>query len=646
MLRLKNWTRERLRVARLLRLVGFSFMALVGCDGPSVTSPGMGRAGPLPRATISEPTELGVGTLAPPPTTSPSDVASITLQPLVSIPESTWVVVRVEGQLALTWNSKCDQFPPGFYWQCMSGSPSISFGPVPGEPGPVGIWAEEGAYSQWVKLRGSGGGGDTPGSAVGLHFQIAAGQLSGKLNMVPQWAWDPNFGNGPFSYYVGGGYTVTATAVPNPIKLTDSEPDSTGTRTYSAEPLPGLEFSNPREWPFVWPEGAEFWAWVFGDSVSTNPNSGGVTREIPECQFHARCRYRPAGPGRMQLLAYVEGKEVRVRSEAPHSDACGAGASLRNAFRAALSADACGARAQLLVRCEPLHPPRAGPVVCSASVTENKSFEVIRQNGSGDGFHNDEVVHRHYGPGEVHSWAGPAVANTTVRFTAVIHDINDHTESETATFAPTARTWTDFQISVPVNDVRYELLPGKMTPYPLQGTTLGGMGPTGLNPGSMDVEVVAEGPDKGLSFLRTRPDLTGDGAVLFFHPELYPSHCVGSACGKWLADQNGRGGGTCTVPDVSRLRSEIERHEGLTGADSSHVQFGNYLLAKDKPQNILESFYRWRIDDDRFRIAVYREYRHYIDGPFDKQQDAFDARDYPRIWGSFACTFDFNPYDN
>jgi hypothetical protein len=65
-----------------------------------------------------------------------------------------------------------------------------------------------------------------------------------------------------------------------------------------------------------------------------------------------------------------------------------------------------------------------------------------------------------------------------------------------------------------------------------------------------------------------------------------------------------------------------------------------------QPQNDLERFYRSSLSVDQFKTQVFRVYQRYINGPFDREQDSFDARDYPRIWGRFQCDFDFNPFDN
>src|SRR4051812_28163507 len=88
-------------------------IASVSCDAARVTAPASRSPALVPRTAVSEATELGSGRVDPPGTTSPVDIAAITLQSLVSVPESTWIVVRVAGQLDLTWNPKCDEFPPG-----------------------------------------------------------------------------------------------------------------------------------------------------------------------------------------------------------------------------------------------------------------------------------------------------------------------------------------------------------------------------------------------------------------------------------------------------------------------------------------------------------------------------------------------------
>jgi hypothetical protein len=171
------------------------------------------------------------------------------------------------------------------------------------------MWANGAA----VKLRG--GVGTNENAAIGLHYVSTGGPLAGKVNAQARWAWDPNFGTGPFSYYLSGGYDVSAMAVPSPLGISDSGPlDSLGTRRYTLQPLYGLQLINPLDFYWHPPAGSISWYFIPGDSVSERTGLLGQFYEIPQCQYQQTCQYTPPGPGRMQATAYVETQYAALRS--------------------------------------------------------------------------------------------------------------------------------------------------------------------------------------------------------------------------------------------------------------------------------------------------------------------------------------------
>ena len=283
-----------------------AFALLAGCDAP--TEPRRTTVGPRPE-TLLPSGDLPTLTVAmysyfpSPPNSSTSAVASVTPVEFGAVPESTWVLVTVTGDIEQRWNAECDSRPP--YWPCQSGSVIAPFGSEPWDGGPVTMWANQNGDSTAINLRGQGGSNTT--SAIGVKFFTAGGTLRGRVVASPKWAWDPNFGTGPFSYYLGGGYDVIATAIPSPAGVTDTGAlDSLGTRDYTVQPLYDLEFFNPLGWGYSAPAGAVDWYYIPGDSVSAKGGFNDGYIGIPECHYKTTCRYTPPGPGRMQATAYVE----------------------------------------------------------------------------------------------------------------------------------------------------------------------------------------------------------------------------------------------------------------------------------------------------------------------------------------------------
>jgi hypothetical protein len=280
-------------------------LLLAGCDGRDMTAPTDSHSHRTALDTELS-GQLWYSFLSPPGTSSPADVEGITPQQIASIPAATWVVINVSGEIQHRWNDQCAFAPPN--WPCLPGSVIQPFGLLPSTSGPVKLWAGAGPLS----MRGL-----SDNSAIGLHYLTNAGSLSGQINMQAKWAWDPNFGNGTFSYYLSGGYSVDAVAVASPIGLVDSgELDSTGVHQYTVQPLYGLELINPRDWSWTWPAGAVRWTFIQGDSISPTAGAlGGRAWGIPACDFKTTCHYTPPGPGRMEVETYVEGQYVGLRSE-------------------------------------------------------------------------------------------------------------------------------------------------------------------------------------------------------------------------------------------------------------------------------------------------------------------------------------------
>jgi hypothetical protein len=220
-------------------------------------------------------------------------------------------MVHVTGGVNLVWNPACADMPPN--WPCMDHSPTGSYGESPGFGGPVQLFNVASGVSSAVRLRGSGGAGTTPASAVGIFYQTRPGPLVGHVSMTAVYAHNSINGGRTPSWFVSGDYTVTATRIDAPFTVTESAPEPDGTRTYTAEPLPGLRFSNfPTSGQF--PPGAAFWSFHPGDSLPDQPARSGPGWQVPGCQYQLVCRYKPPVPGRMQVNAFVEWQRAIVRS--------------------------------------------------------------------------------------------------------------------------------------------------------------------------------------------------------------------------------------------------------------------------------------------------------------------------------------------
>jgi len=365
-----QWKIHRATIALLCAV------AVSGCDSRQPLSPTTRTV--ARRASVDAPQALGGGFVPAPSNTSPTAVSNPSYVNLLTLPESTWVVLNVTGSVELTWNeAPCAQrLVEAPHWPCQDGSPLVNFDARPWEGGPVWLRTGEGSGGL-VRLRRTGGANS--GAAVGLYYAAQAVTLTGHVNMIAQWAPDPNFGDGPFSYHVSGGYSVAATAVPSPLQLTEGEPDSTGKRPYAVEALYGLQFINPAGYPGHIPAGATFWRFFPGDSVGDTPDRTGGGWDVRECQNLMICRYRPPVPGRMQVQAYVEGQFADVRSKRASGSCENASSISTAAFDVSSGAPSiCETPPHLEVTCTPNVTTRGGSIVCEANARPRGDLQVTK----------------------------------------------------------------------------------------------------------------------------------------------------------------------------------------------------------------------------------------------------------------------------
>ena len=213
-------------------------------------------------------------------------------------------------------------------------------------------------------LRGTG-----ENSAIGLYSLSLPSTLDGYVKTNTLTSWDPNFGVMLPSYInLTGGYTVAATMVPSPFRVTESAPDESGLITYTAEPLYGLHFSNPSGYGHL-PPGDLVWKFFPGDSLSDKPDFSWPGWYMYECERKLVCQFRPPGPGRMQVSAFVERQTAYVRST-PATAACpeALGASLMQLTTGG-TPTGCAPPAEIAVQCQPDTLIAGNRTTCTAAVS-------------------------------------------------------------------------------------------------------------------------------------------------------------------------------------------------------------------------------------------------------------------------------------
>jgi hypothetical protein len=235
-------------------------------------------------------------------------------------------------------------------------------------------------------------------SAVGIFFQRSPGPLVGHVSMTAVYAHNSITGSGPASWLLTGNYMITATKIAAPFTVTESAPEPDGTRTYTAEPLPGLRFANfPTSGQF--PPGAAFWSFHPGDS-------SGPGWQVPGCQYQLVCRYKPPVPGRMQVNAFVEWQRAIVRSQ-PAAPRCGGNP-------IAATASACPPQEPqeaLKLTCDKTTPERGEEITCAASAEPaGAALEVTEWTFEGEG----SVIHPEAGEEHATTWAGRMVVSGTI----------------------------------------------------------------------------------------------------------------------------------------------------------------------------------------------------------------------------------------
>lgn len=396
-------------------------LSLAACDARELVAPGLRPEGRT-RTALSEPVSLGSNLLPPPPNTSGAPGTAVTLG---TIPANTWVVFQVSGSISGSWNPDCSSRPPA--WPCAAGAMVQPFTSGADPYAPVTItytYEEGGTHAGRVLLRGT-----SENSAVGLYQLSLPSTLAGFVKANTLTSWDPNFGVMIPSYInLSGGYTVTATMVPSPFRVTESTPDESGIITYTAEPLYGLQFSNPYPFGHL-PPGDLVWKFFPGNSLSDEPDHSWPGWYMYDCERKLVCRFRPPVPGRMQVSAFVERQTAYVRSK-PASAGC---------FAATPSNGGCGEQPKLVLVCneqrENITLVRGSDISCAPQSDPEGTPVTV----SGWQFKSATYTYPEDGDEPITDpeWAGKMVMSGTITVTAKVGaSTTDQTASLTVTVTP------------------------------------------------------------------------------------------------------------------------------------------------------------------------------------------------------------------
>ena len=561
--------------------VAAATLAITGCDSRDLTAPAL--RGPQPRAAdISAPLALGSATVTPPGTSGSRDVLSPPRITIASVPESAWVVITASGQLSIRRNPDCDLIV-GF-WTCPAKIITPDFEAAPSPVGPLHLLVESGSSIATVNLRGSGGAGESPGSAIGLLHQSTAGTLQGEMSIWPAETFNPNGDGGTPSWFLGGGYNVTATAVPSPVEFTESDPDSTGTRTYTLTPLYGLVFMNPTG--DSRPAGTINWYFIPGDSVSSTPGWSEYNEWIQECQYQTTCRFLPPGPGRVQVNASVERQGVTVRSGDAPPPQCHAGVGPLGsaAVRLSVSGSGCDQQPKLVLSCDPSPLVRRGSsVACSAAATPAGAMltDLVWT-------FVDSAGHQIPGPtGTTMTWGGEIVVSGKMVVTGKVNGVQ---VADSSLLRVEPRSWPTPRLDV------QEKGHGDL-PAPSAVTVVGDLAHTHVDdPSGLAFHTIQDGPNKGWAVLDSMPSVP---ITIHINDAWKP----GSAWyelqhyGNYVDPVTGAHVHYCAKYELPGLLPDVRGHEGsIPWSLTSHVDVFRDWVRNHRPQDQMEAVVTYEPD--------------------------------------------------
>jgi hypothetical protein len=527
-----------------------------GCDARNLVGPGAHAVGRR-RSESSSTAALGTASI------SAEQTAFVTGIP---VPANAWVVVNVTGQFQAIQNPQCSSQPPN--WPCSAIAPSANFSPTPAAFGPIQVQALYGANrTGLVNLRGSGGMGSA-GQAVGLYFGSEAGELRARSTLVNPIAYNPNPGNPVASYLLSGSYTVSVTRIPSPVMFAGGySNDGTGAVKYSVAAAAGLMFINPLDAPPSYQPGGIDWYFVPGDSTPAEFESNSRAIQIGACWQLTTCTYIPpkGGVGRMQVIAFVEGRLVGGRSDYVRAPK--------------LQLICNGSVAPAAVEVE-----RGGDLSCETASTP-AGFDVRNQVWT----FTDTAGHRSDGPRGESGWGGTMAVGGTMNVTASVNGQAPSTETMVVSVRP--REWRGL-IHYP-DTVVIQSQSDTVLPYPPISLTN-----THLQDGDLGVFKSpslgyrigrGDGPNEGWQFVEEPPSFS-ERAEIHLNAGLLPTDPF------WRAQKGERPGVIplhrrpyCGSDFMNLARRHVAAHE------AEHYHRAKTWFESDDAARILEGFVKYAL---------------------------------------------------
>jgi hypothetical protein len=426
------------------------------------------------------------------------------------------------------------------------------------------------------------------------------------------------------AYFLGGLQSVEVLEVPAPVKLTGPTAVTRGDSVTFTAQLTGGYPRRTQDGSTLPGQTGPFWYFYRYDTTAVyDPNRSYAYDEVSSCRGQMTCRMRADVPGRMHTTTFVATRRVYSTSDAmtfglppEPSLACNGQADHVEIVRAET------------VHCEvkPGRPQDSVTVAWSFNGAGRTDGNPAALTGAGTMVQSGRVEARMTNSGS------PAVTRR-------------HVDVEVR-----ARTWAELRVPGIIRHVEIE--PLTMADYPPDGTAFGRhiLGYLALD--SMPMARVPSGPNTGLFYVAGPVQLLPSN--IYLHPALYmdglPPELGPQSPGYndwlfWYSDQNGKGSGTCRAADVVRFRNNIERHEGVSMADNSHVGVANRVFEEQHFESRFEKLVS-TTDSTDLKYRVNAEFLRLTgeESVYQHAEAKFDTVDTP-IVKHIGCSIDNNRDD-